>query len=49
MKKSSVLDWHKWFKECYSYVEESERSGHSRPHRTNENVEKVQYLVHSYR
>jgi len=40
MKKSSVFEWHKWFKEGHENVEDDERSGYPRSHRTNENVEK---------
>jgi hypothetical protein len=47
MKKSSVFKWHKNFKEGYKNVEDDERSGHPRSHRTDENGEKVQNLVHS--
>jgi hypothetical protein len=45
IKKSSVFEWHIWFKEGHKDME-NERSGHPRSHRTYENVEKVQNLVH---
>jgi len=37
------------FKEDLEYVENDERSGRPRSHRTDENVEKVRNLVHSDR
>jgi hypothetical protein len=43
-KKSSVSEWHKRFKQG-----RDERSGLPRSHRTDENAEKVQNLVHSDR
>jgi hypothetical protein len=46
MKRSSVSGWHKWFKEGRENVEDVERSGRPRSHRTDENVEKVRNLVH---
>jgi hypothetical protein len=46
MKKSSIFEWHKWFKESLKYMDDK-RSGHPRPHGTDENVEKVQNLMHS--
>jgi hypothetical protein len=49
MKKSNVFEWHKWFREGCKNMKDNERSGHIRSHRTNENVEKVQNLVHSDR
>jgi len=49
MKKPSVIEWHKWFKEGFKNMEDDERSGCPRSHRINENVEKVWNLVHSYR
>jgi hypothetical protein len=45
-KKSSVSELRKLFKEGRENVEHDERSGLSRYHRTDENVEKVQNLVH---
>jgi hypothetical protein len=47
--KSCVSEWHKWFKESHRNIENGERSGHPRTHRTDEAVEKVQNLVHSDR
>jgi hypothetical protein len=40
MKKLSVSEWHKRFKEGCENVEANERSGLPRYHRTNINVEK---------
>jgi hypothetical protein len=48
MKKSSVFEWHKRFKEGHKIVE-GESSGCPRSHRTDENVEKVRNLMHSDR
>jgi hypothetical protein len=47
LKKSIVFEWHKWFKKGQKKMEDGESSDHPRPHRTEENVEKVWYLVHS--
>jgi hypothetical protein len=49
MKKSSVSEMHKQFKERCENVEDYEKSSCPRSHRTDENVEKVQNLVHSDR
>jgi ribosomal protein S5 len=49
IKKSSVFEWHKWFKEGRKNVKDNERSGSPKSQRTIENVEKVQNLVHSGR
>jgi hypothetical protein len=38
MKKSSVFDWHKQFKEDYENTEDDERNGHPKSHRTDKNV-----------
>jgi hypothetical protein len=38
MKKSSVFEWYKRFKVCREYMEDEERSGRPRSHRTDENV-----------
>jgi hypothetical protein len=46
MKKSSVFEWHKGFKEGR---EDDERTECPETHRTDENVEKVRKLVHSDR
>jgi hypothetical protein len=48
MKKSSVFEWYELFIEGGENVDDDERSGHPRCHRTDEN-EKVRNLVHSYR
>jgi hypothetical protein len=42
MKKSSVLEWHKGFKEGHENMEDGERSCCPRSQRNDENVEKVQ-------
>jgi hypothetical protein len=47
MKKSNVLEWHKWFKEGHENVKDDGRSGCPGFHRTDKNVKKVQSLVHS--
>jgi hypothetical protein len=47
MKKSSVFKWNKCFEEGRENVEDDERSGCPRFHRTNKNAEKAQNLVHS--
>jgi hypothetical protein len=47
MKKSSVSEWHMWFEEGRENVEDDERSGHPRSHRTIEYAGKVWNLVHS--
>jgi hypothetical protein len=49
MKKSSVVEWRKLFKEGREDVEDDTRSGRSRSYRTDENFEEVQNLVHSNR
>jgi len=46
MKRSSVFEWHKQFKEGRENMEDDERSGRPISHRTDENVEKVINLVH---
>jgi hypothetical protein len=46
VKKSCVFEWHKRFKEGRKIVEDEESSGRPRCNRTDENVEKVQNLVH---
>jgi hypothetical protein len=45
MKKTSVFEWHKRFKEGCENVDD-ERSGRPRYHRTDENVEQGWELVH---
>jgi hypothetical protein len=48
MKKSSVFEWHKRFKEGQEDVKDDERTGCPKTHRTDENVE-VRKLVRSDR
>jgi transposase len=45
MKRTTVFEWHKRFKEGRDDVKDDERSGRPRTRRTNENVEKVRKLV----
>jgi hypothetical protein len=47
MITSSVLEWYKQFKEGHENLKNEERSDHPRFHKTDENVAKVQNLVHS--
>jgi hypothetical protein len=49
MKKLSVFDWHKRFKEGQKDVKDDERTGHLKIPWTDEHVEKVWKLVHSDR
>jgi hypothetical protein len=49
MKKASVFEWHKQFKEGHENMEDDERSGHLRYHKTDENIGKAWNLVHSDR
>jgi mRNA-degrading endonuclease RelE of RelBE toxin-antitoxin system len=49
MKKSSVFEWHKRFKEGWEDVKDDERTGRPKTHRTDKNVEKVRKLVRSDR
>jgi hypothetical protein len=49
MKKSSVLESHKLFKEGRENMSDDERSDRPSSHRTDDNVEKVRNLVHSDR
>jgi hypothetical protein len=49
MKKSSVFEWHKRFKEGREDVKDDERTGHPKTHRTYENVEIMRKLVYSDR
>jgi ribosome maturation factor RimP len=49
MKKSSVFEWHKRFKEGWDDVKDDEGIGRLKIHWTDENVEKVQKLVRSDR
>jgi hypothetical protein len=45
----TVSEWHEQLKEGCGNVKDDRRSGCPRFYRTDENVEKVQNLVHSYR
>jgi hypothetical protein len=49
VKKSSVFEWHKKFKEGWEDVKDNKRTGRLKTHQTDENVEKVWKLVHSDR
>jgi hypothetical protein len=49
MKKSSVFEWHKWFKEEREKVQEDPRSGQPKTQRTYANVDRVRILVRSDR
>jgi predicted transposase YdaD len=49
MKKSSVFELHKRFKEGREDVKDGERTGRPKTHRTDESVEKVRKLVRSDR
>jgi hypothetical protein len=49
MKMSSVYECQKWFKGGYKNMEDDERSGHPRTHRSDENVKKVWNLMLSDR
>jgi len=49
MKKSSVLEWHKRFKEGREDVQDDQRSGQPKTQRTDANVDRVRTLVHSDR
>jgi len=49
MKKLSVYEWHKRFKEGRESVENDERRDRSSSHRTDEDAEKVRTLFHSDR
>jgi len=46
MKKSSIFEWHKHFKEGHKNMED-EHSSHPSSNRINRNVDKVWNLVHS--
>jgi len=49
MKKSSVFEWHRWFKEGREDVQDDTRSGQPKTQRTDVNVHRVRTLVHSDR
>jgi len=49
MKKSSVFEWHRRFKEGRGDVRNDPRSGQPKTHKTDENVDRVRTLVHSDR
>jgi hypothetical protein len=46
MKKWSVFEWHRRFKEGQD-VQDDPRSGQPRPHKTDANVDRVRTLLHS--
>jgi hypothetical protein len=47
MKKLSVFEWHRQFKEGREDVQDDSRSGQSKTQGTNTNVDRVRTLVHS--
>jgi hypothetical protein len=47
IKKSSVFEWHRWFKEGREHVQDDPRSGQPKTQRKDANVDTVQTLVHS--
>ena len=49
MKKSSVFEWHRWFKEGREDVQNNPRSGQPKTPRTDANVDRVQTLARSDR
>jgi len=49
MKKSSVFEWHRWFKEGREDVQDDTRSGQPKMQRTDANVDRVRTLVRSDR
>ena len=49
MKKSSVFEWHRRFKEGREDVQDDPRSGQPNTQRTDENVDRERALVHSDR
>ena len=49
MKKSSVFEWHRQFKEGLEDVQDDSRSGQSKTQGTNANVDRVRTLVCSNR
>ena len=49
MKKSSVFERHRWFKEGREDVQDNPRSGQPKTQRTDANVDRVQTLARSDR
>jgi hypothetical protein len=49
MKKSSVFEWHRWFKEGREDVQDDARNGQPKTQRTDANVGRLQTLVPSDR
>jgi len=49
MKKSSVFEWHRRFKEGREDVQDDTRNGQPKTQRTDINVDRVRTLVHSDR
>jgi len=49
MKKSSVFEWHRRFKEGREDVQDDSKSGHTKTQRKDTNVDKVRTLVRSDR
>jgi hypothetical protein len=49
MKKSSVFEWHRWFKEGQDDVQYDPRIGQPKTQRTHTNMDSVRTLVHSDR
>jgi hypothetical protein len=49
MRKSSVFEWHRRFKEGREDVQDDPRSGQPKTQRTDANVDRVRTLVRSYR
>jgi hypothetical protein len=47
MKKSSVFEWHRWFREGQEDVHNDPRSGQPRTQMTDANVDRVRILVWS--
>jgi len=49
MKKSSVFEWHRWFKEGREDVQNNPRNGQPKTQRADANVDRVQTLARSDR
>ena len=49
VKKSSVFEWHRRFKEGREYVQDDPRSGQLKTQRTDANVDRIRTLVRSDR